>query len=159
MKRTATRGFTLTEMLVTLVLLGLLASVIVPLAQVGIQRNQERELKQALRQVREALDAYKHAVDQGHVASSADASGYPPSLDVLVTGVPDMKDPGRRALYFLRRIPRDPFNKDETIPAAATWGKRAYSSPHDRPREGADVYDVYSLSPGTGLNGVPYREW
>ncbi|MFZ5757951.1 MAG: prepilin-type N-terminal cleavage/methylation domain-containing protein [Pseudomonadota bacterium] len=159
MTRSAARGFTLTEMLVTLALLGLLASVIVPLAQVGIQRNQERELKLALRQIRAALDAYKQAVDEGHVASPADASGYPPSLEVLVEGVPDAKDPARRTLYFLRRVPRDPMNRDETIPAAATWGKRDYSSPHDRPREGDDIYDVYSLSPDNGLNGVPYREW
>lgn len=159
MTRTGTRGFTLIEMLVTLVLLGLLASVIVPLSQVGIQRNEERELRLALRQIRGALDAYHEAVKDGRVAVPAGASGYPPDLDVLVSGAPDLRDPARRPIYFLRRLPRDPFHHDPGVPAAATWGKRAYTSPHDHPREGDDVYDVYSLSNATGLNGIPYREW
>lgn len=154
-----TRGFTLIEMLVTLVLLGLLASVIVPLSQVGMQRNDERELRLALRQIRGALDAYHQAVQEGRVAAPAGTAGYPPDLEALVAGVPDMRDPARRPIYFLRRLPRDPMNRDTGLSAAATWGKRAYASPHDRPREGDDVYDVYSLSTGTGLNGVPYREW
>ena len=86
-------------------------------------------------------------------------SGYPRTLQVLIDGVEDAKSPTGSKMYFLRRVPRDPFYPDPSVPAAQTWGKRTYASPPDAPREGDDVFDVYSLSPGTGLNGVRYREW
>jgi general secretion pathway protein G len=89
----------------------------------------------------------------------ADASGYPPDLERLVQGVRDMTSPDGKKLFFLRRLPRDPFNSVADLTAADTWGKRAYASPPDDPREGEDVYDVYTLSPKKGLNGVAYREW
>jgi len=155
----ARRGFTLIELLVTLAIIGVLASAVVPLAELAVQRTKEQELRVALRQIRGALDAYKRAVDEGHVARKADASGYPPTLDVLVAGVPDEKDPEKANIYFLRRIPRDPLYADTDAPAARTWGKRSYASPPDEPKEGNDVFDVYSLSEGVGLNGIPYRQW
>jgi len=155
----ARRGFTLIELLVTLAIIGVLASAVVPLAELAVKRTKEQELRVALRQIRGALDAYKRAVDEGHVARKADASGYPPTLDVLVEGVPDEKDPEKASIYFLRRIPRDPLYSDAGAPAARTWGKRSYASPPDAPKEGNDVFDVYSLSEGVGLNGIPYQQW
>jgi len=155
----ARRGFTLIELLVTLAIIGVLASAVVPLAELAVKRTKEQELRVALRQIRGALDDYKRAVDEGHVERKADASGYPPTLDVLVEGVPDEKDPNKAKIYFLRRIPRDPLNTEADVPAAKTWGKRSYASPHDAPEEGNDVFDVYSLAEGAGLNGIPYRQW
>lgn len=154
-------GFTLIEMLVTVAIVALLASVVVPLAEVSVQRSKEQELRLALREIRTALDAYKRAVDEGRISHDAlQASGYPPSLQVLVDGVNDMTSPdGKRKLYFLRRIPRDPLYSDPSQPDDATWGKRSYESSADDPEEGDDVFDVYSLATGTGLNGVPYRKW
>ncbi|MFG6448893.1 type II secretion system protein [Roseateles sp. BYS180W] len=151
-------GFTLIEMLVVLALLGVLAAAARPVLQLSAQRSQEFELRQALRTLRGALDAYHQAVLDGHVASAADASGYPPDLQALVRGVPDAKSPQGRRLYFLRRLPRDPF-ADPTLPSEATWGLRAADSPPDAPRPGRDVFDVYSLSPRRALDGSLYREW
>lgn len=151
-------GFTLIELIITVAIVGILASAALPLAQISIQRGKEQELRTALRQIREAIDAYKQAADEGRVARAADASGYPPTLDVLAAGVDDAKVPVRKSIYFLRRLPRDPF-APEDVPAAQTWGKRSYASPPDAPREGADVFDVYSLSEKSGLNGVPYKDW
>ena len=152
-------GFSLIELMVTLAILALLASVAVPFAQLVQQRHKETELRDALRQIRTALDAYRQSVKEGRVASPADGSGYPPDLDVLWQGVPDKTKPDASKLYFLRRLPRDPFYPDAAAPAAETWGTRSYASPPDTPAPGRDVFDVYSLSPATGLNGVPYREW
>lgn len=153
------RGFTLIEMVVTVAIVGTLASVLVPFAQLAIQRNKERELKLALREIRHAIDTYKQAGDEGRIYRSATTTGYPESLKILVQGVPNMKDPKGGKLYFLRRIPRDPMHTDTTIDPEATWGKRAYASEPDDPRDGDDVYDIYSLSTKAGLDGRPYRTW
>jgi general secretion pathway protein G len=151
-------GFSLIELLVTLAILAVLATVAIPVAETAVQRNRERELREALRSIRQAIDAYKDAVDDGLIVRNADQSGYPPSLKVLVDGVPNAKSPTRRTLYFLRRIPRDPFSEAD-IPAESTWGIRSYASPADAPASGADVYDIYSRSNRTGLNNIPYRLW
>lgn len=152
------RGFTLIELLITVAIVGLLATIALPLAELSVQRSKEQELRHALRELREAIDTYKRATDDGWIARPLDKSGYPPTLQVLVEGVPDLRSPGGEKLYFLRRIPRDPFADSSEAPEA-TWGVRSYASPHDSPRGGADVFDVYSLNAGTGLNGIQYKDW
>lgn len=151
------RGFSLIEMLVVMAVLGVLAAAVMPLAEVTLQRDRERELKRALWEIRDAIDAYKRASDLGTVARAADGSGFPPSLATLVAGVPNARSAGER-LYFLRRIPRDPFAPPGVSPEQS-WGLRSYQSPPDRPEPGNDVYDVYSRSAAVGLNGVPLRDW
>lgn len=153
------KGFTLIEMVITVVIVGILASMAVPVASVTLQRAREAELRAALRQIRGALDAYKKAADAKKILVSVDKSGYPPSLEVLVDGVPDATRPDGAKLRFLRRIPRDPMAKDAAASAAGTWGKRSYASSASNPTAGEDVFDVHSLSPEAGMNGVPYREW
>lgn len=153
-------GFTLIEMLIVVAMLGILASAAFPLVKLNAQREREHDMRVALRQIRTAIDDYKKASDEGRMLKQTGASGYPRSLDELVKGIEDASTPEKKRLYFLRRIPRDPmFPGDATVPAAETWGMRAYSSSPTEPRSGEDVYDIYSLSSKTGLNGVPYREW
>ena len=101
----------------------------------------------------------EHGDAARRVARSADESGYPPSLAVLVQGVPNAKSPSGAKLYFLRRLPHDPFSPNPAAPGETTWGLRSFDSPPDAPRPGKDVFDVYSTNGGTGLNGVPYKEW
>jgi general secretion pathway protein G len=153
------RGFTLIELLIALAILGALAAVVVPVAQTVQQRQREHALVRALSEIRQALDAYKRAADEGRVARPAGTSGYPPSLDVLVSGVTDLRDPKHPKIFFLRRIPADPMQPDGAARPAASWGQRSYDSEAHDPRPGADVYDVYSLSTQAGLNGVPYWKW
>jgi len=153
------RGFTLIELLVTLAILGLLGTLVLPVAEVTVQRREEQELRRALREIRAGLDAYKKAADEGRVTKAADASGYPARLELLVEGVPDLRSPKQAKIFFLRRLPRDPFNRDPELSDSATWGKRSYASEPDEPREGDDVYDVYTTSERVGLNGIPYKRW
>lgn len=152
-------GFTIIELLVTVAIVAILASISLPMAELAVQRNKEQELRHALREIREGLDAYKRAADEGHLLLNAGESGYPASLEKLTVGVPDAKAPNGKKIYFLRRIPRDPLFPDASVAAAKTWGKRSYASSAEDPKEGADVFDIYSLAGGTGLNGIPYRDW
>ena len=152
-------GFTLIELVVTLLIVGLLAAAAVPLVELTVKRNRERELRASLREIRTAIDAYKRASDEGRILKLAQQSGYPPKLALLIEGVPDLRSPERRSIYFLRRLPRDPTFPDQGAPAENTWGKRSYASPPDRPDEGDDVFDVFSRSEGNALNGTPYRSW
>jgi general secretion pathway protein G len=151
------RGYTLIELLIVLAVLALLATMAMPLAEITAQREKERELKRSLWEIRDAIDAYKRAVDAGSIAKAPSDSGYPPTLQTLVQGVPDAKSTSGR-LVFLRRVPRDPF-ADGSLPPEKTWRLRSYASDADNPRPGADVYDVSSSSDATGLNGVPLKQW
>ena len=152
-------GFTLIEMLITVVIVAVLASIALPLAELSVQRGKEQDLRHALREIRTAIDTYKQAVDEGRIIKMADQSGYPPSLKVLVEGVKDAKGVEGKQIYFLRKVPRDPMAEDGQSVAEDGWGIRSYESPPDDPKEGKDVFDVYSKNDGVGLNGVPYREW
>jgi general secretion pathway protein G len=153
------RGFTIIELVITLAIVGLLASAALPLAQLVAQREKEAELRSVLRQIRGGLDAYKVAAETGHIRRELGSSGYPPDLKSLYAGVEDAASEKKVNLYFLRRIPRDPFFPDGSVAAEETWGLRSYASPPDDPQPGDDVFDVYSLAPGKGLNGVPYHDW
>ena len=159
MSRLHTTGFTLIELVITLAILGLLASAAMPLAQLVAQRAKEAELRQALREIRGGIDAYKAAADTGHIRMELGTSGYPPDLRTLYGGVEDAASAKKVKLYFLRRIPRNPFFPDGNVAAEETWGLRSYASPPDDPQAGDDVFDVYALASGAGLNGVPYRDW
>ncbi|PSJ17849.1 type II secretion system protein [Nitrosomonas supralitoralis] len=159
------KGFTLIELMIVLAIMGILATAAMPLRELMVKREKEQELRVALRQIRTAIDAYKLATDEGRIAKKADESGYPPRLEELYMGVPDVKDPKKKIIYFLRRLPRDPmfteleFEGIKLTPAEETWGKRSYESPWDSPKDGDDVFDVFSRSEAIGLNGIPYREW
>jgi general secretion pathway protein G len=152
-------GFSLIELLVVLAIVGLLASLVVPVAQAAVQRQREQTLTRHLFEIRQALDAYKRAVDQGRIAKPVGGSGYPPSLQVLVDGVVDLKDPEGRVLRFLRRVPGDPMTARTDAAGDGAWGLRSHASDADHPRPGADVFDVHSTSAAVGLNGVPYAAW
>lgn len=152
-------GFSLIELLITVAIIGVLAGLVSPVAQTVIQRGRERELTRSLLDIRRAIDDYKRASDEGRIGKPAGATGYPASLSLLVSGVVDLRDPLRGKLYFLRRLPSDPLQADAAGDPEASWGKRSYASDADQPQEGADVYDVYSLSSRVGLNGVPYGKW
>ncbi|MCB1935263.1 MAG: type II secretion system protein [Nitrosomonas sp.] len=158
-------GFTLIELMVVLTLMAILATAAMPLRELAHQREKEQELRTALRQIRNAIDAYKQAVDDGRIEKKEDESGYPKTLDDLVIGIPDIKSTDKKVIYFLRRLPRDPMHEDldvagiEQTPAADTWGKRSYDSSPENPQEGDDVFDVYSRSETEGLNGIEYNKW
>lgn len=162
-------GFTLMELVITLALVGILALAVMPFSELIVQRQKEQQLSTALREIRTALDAYKEASDTGLIEREADASGYPPSLTVLVTGVKNAKDPKGGLLMFLRSVPRDPFFTGEPeIAPEDTWNVRAFGVPpdgtaadasSDNPRSGKDVFDVSSKTDRVGINGIPYKQW
>lgn len=152
-------GFSLIELLAASAIIGLLASVAVPFMETALKRQKEQALRIALRDIRNALDAYKQATVDGRIKVDDGKSGYPAALLDLTGGIADAKDPKKPKMIFLRRIPRDPFYGDNKTAAANTWGVRSYASSSDSPQAGEDVFDVYSTSDRTGLNGVPYKEW
>ena len=149
----SSRGLTLVELLVTLVILSILAAAALPYAEVTLRREKELELRRALREIREGLDAYRQAAEDGRIERRVGDAGYPKRLEDLVEGVDDRRAANKQRIYFLRRLPRDPMTPE------GQWGLRSYSSPPDAPAAGDDVFDVYTLSTGTGINGRPYREW
>ena len=151
------RGYTFIELLVVTTILLILASAVMPLAQVTSQRQREAELRRNLREMRTAIDRFKDAVDQGQIATSdlkPGNEGYPPSLTILVEGISAANDASGRQLKFLRRIPIDPMAN------STEWGMRSYQ---DRPDSfswgGQNVYDVYSKSEGQALDGTKYKDW
>lgn len=152
-------GFTLVEMVMTVAIVGVLASAAMPLASLVSQRSKEQELRQSLLQIREAIDAHRRDFDAGRIAKGTTDSGYPKSLKDLTEGVVDQTSQKKKRLIYLRRLPRDPLVIDPSVSAAETWGLRSYDSPPDEPSPGNDVFDVYSLNKGVGLNGIPYSKW
>lgn len=165
-------GFSYIELVFTVAILAVLALAATPYLEKNIQRKKELELRQNLREIRTAIDAYKAAYDAGKMPKNMGDSGYPKNLGELVNGVEDVSDPQQKKMYFLRRLPADPMfpqaqyrqnlsenRADEAIDPADTWGKRSYDSDAENPREGRDIYDVYSLSEEIGMNGIPYAKW
>jgi general secretion pathway protein G len=157
----SSRGFTLIELLVTLALVGIAAAVVLPLGSLMETRAKEAELRQSLRTIRQALDNYKTAADAGVISKATGSSGYPASLDVLVTGVQRSAALGFTAtpMVFLRSIPRDPFFPDKTTSAAQTWNIRSYGSPQGDFSAGADVFDISSKSDRPALDGSRVSDW
>lgn len=154
------RGFTLIEMLITVAIVAILASIALPLSAVVSQHRKEQELRTALREIRGAIDAYKQATDEGRITKELEQSGYPPSLKILVSGVSDARVPdGEKNIYFLRNLPRDPMSINPKLEPEDTWNLRSYESPADNPMPGRDVFDIHSKSIAAGLNGIPYNKW
>jgi general secretion pathway protein G len=155
--RSGASGYSFVELLVVTTIVLILATAVMPLARVASQRHREFELRRALREIRTAIDKYKDAVDQGRIGGTdvrVGSEGYPPSLQTLVDGVTPVNDATGRKLKFLRRIPVDPMTRERE------WGMRAYSDdPDSTSWGGGNVYDVYSKSEGTALDGTKYREW
>jgi len=153
LRRRSQAGFTLAELVTVAAVMSVLALVTLPVAKFTAKRSREADLRQSLRQMRSAIDEYKRYSDAGLIPVDLGTQGYPKKLEVLVEGV-DIVGQVDRKLKLLRRMPVDPFTgKDE-------WGLRSYQDDWDATSwGGADVYDVYSLSKGVGLNGVPYRKW
>lgn len=155
------KGFTLTEMLVTLTILAILATAIMPLAKTAVKREKEIELRRNLRLIREAIDAYKKLADEKKIEFDEDSYGYPPDLETLVNGVEaEVEEEGedrsssKRIAKFLRRIPRDPMTN------SYDWGLKSYQDEYDSDVWGGEnVYDIYTKSLGTALDGTKYKEW
>src|SRR4051794_35830962 len=146
-------GFTLAELVMVAAVLTILASATLPVAKFTAKRSKEADLKLALREMRSAIDEYKRYSDAGLIPVDLGTEGYPKKMEILVEGVQLVGQVDKK-LKLLRRIPIDPMTgKDE-------WGLRSYQDAPDATSwSGEDVYDVYSLSKGAGLNGVPYRKW
>ncbi len=156
------KGFTLIELIVTVTIVAVLASVAMPMLKMTVQRSKENELRANLRQIREAIDAYKKAADDGRIKKSIEDTGYPPNLEILVNGVVNEKDANKNKLKFLRRIPLDPMTpvtNAESDDLPNNWGLRSYASDAADRVAGDDVFDVYSQSQQLGINGVPYSKW
>lgn len=154
------KGVTLIELVVAVAVLAILASAVFPVVKMTVKRQKEYELRNNLRLIRKAIDDYKKAYDEKKIPQKLGASGYPSSLQELVEGVDDMTSPeAGKKIVFLRRIPRDPFNDNKDLKPEDTWGKRSYGSPPDDPKEGEDVYDVYSLSEEKAIDGTYYKDW
>ena len=154
----SSRGYTFVEMLVVVALVAVLASAVMPLAKVTMQRHREVELRRALRDMRTAIDRYKDAVDQGAIPPTRirpGSEGYPPDLQTLVVGVEAAgQGTTEKRLKFLRRVPVDPMTRE------AEWGLRSYEDkPDSKTWGGQNVYDVYSKSEGTALDGTKYSDW
>ena len=152
-------GFTLIELVITVAIVAILASVAMPLNELVLKRAKEQDLRRALRDIREAIDTYKQLADEGRIEKKVGESGYPRNLLQLVEGVEDKKDPKKARIYLLRRLPPDPFAADSWTAPADTWGLRSYASPPDDPSEGDDVFDVFSRSEKLGINGRAYNQW
>ena len=157
-RRTANgRGYTFIELLVVVTILMILASAVLPLAQVTSQRQREAELRRNLREIRTAIDKFKDAVDTGQIPTTElrpENQGYPPDLETLVEGVTRANDATATKLKFLRRVPIDPMTN------GADWGVRSYQDkPDSTSWGGQNVFDVYTKSDGTGLDGTKYRDW
>jgi len=153
LRRRSQAGFTLAELVTVAAVMALLALVTLPVAKFTAKRSREAELRQGLRQMRMAIDEYKRYSDAGLIPVELGTDGYPKKLDVLVEGV-DLVGQVDKKLKLLRRVPVDPMTGKEE------WGLRSYQDAFDATSWGGeDVYDVYSLSRGVGLNGVPYRKW
>jgi general secretion pathway protein G len=148
-------GYTFIEIAIVTAIIAILASAVLPLVRVTIQRNREIELRRALRDMRTAIDKYKDAADQNQIANpSTTAEGYPPTLETLVDGVPAANDSTGKKLRYLRRIPRDPMTK------GTEWGMRSSrDDPESKSWGGQNVYDVYTKHDGTALDGTKYSEW
>jgi len=145
-------GYTLAELVMVAAMIALLSSIVLPVAKFTVKRRKEAELRLALRQMRTAIDEYKKLSDSGMIPVKLGGEGYPESLEILVEGV-DLVGQERRQ-RFLRRIPVDPMTGE------AEWGKRSYQDEPDSTNFGGqNVYDVYSLSEGTGLDGTEYKDW
>jgi general secretion pathway protein G len=156
-------GYSLVELLAVLAILGVLAAMVMPVAQMSAERSREHELKRALWEIRDALDAYHDARLSGAIAPpvGADPAGpaYPPNLHALTLLQPDLRPTHHgEVLRFLRRVPADPF-ADPAADPEQSWGLRSYASEASKPLPGPEVYDVHSLAPGTALNGVPLSQW
>ena len=146
-------GFTLAEMVMVTALLVILAGVALPVARNSVKRGKEIELRLYLRQMRNAIDEYKRYSDAQLIPVELGSDGYPTELETLVEGV-DVIGQIDKTVRFLRRIPVDPMTGE------AEWGLRSFQDePDSTSWGGEDVYDVFSLSEGVGLNGVPYSEW
>lgn len=159
MKRS--KGFTVIEMLITLALVGIAASVALPLLSLAETRSKEVELRRSLRVLRQAIDSYKTASEAGAIDRETGASGFPPSLKTLTDGVHRSKAIGYNAtpLYFLRSIPRDPFNPDRTLAPEMTWNIRGSSAKAGDFSRSKDVFDISSKSERIALDGTKYSDW